>query len=469
MDATALAATIAAGEVSPQEVAEVARVAIERVEPKLNAIVAGPFPDLAAVDGAPLSGVRFAAKDTLAEQGRPMGFGTAMLEGHIAPRNATLADRFQAAGLVSMVRTATPEFAFNIDTAPRVHGPTRNPWDPERSPGGSSGGSAALVAAGALPIAHANDGGGSIRIPASFCGLVGLKPSRGRVPLGSAVGEGVGGFAHEFAVTRTVRDAALLLDCVCGPSPGDRYYVVPPEAPFAAALEQPPTGLRIAVHTEAYGAVATAPAVATAVERTAAALEELGHHVEPATASHDEPGMRQACEVIWSVSLASLAQVFSSMNHTEVGPDTVESASLTCIRRGRAAKALEVIAANAYVNAISRRWGRFLDDYDAFLCPTVPITVPRSGWPDQDDDRIETATQWIDELFANIPFTPIANLTGQPSISLPLGEDEDGVPIGVMLTAQTLREDTLLALASQLELAMPWRDRRPRVHVTAES
>ncbi len=178
--------------------------------------------------------------------------------------------------------------------------------------------------------------------------------------------------------------------------------------------------------------------------------------------------MRQTCEVIWSVGLASLADAFSSMNHTEVGADTVESASLVCIRRGRATTALELMAANAYVNATSRRWGRFLDTYDVFLCPTVPITVPRSGWPDQDDDQIETATQWVDELFANIPFTPIANLTGQPSISLPLGEDDDGLPIGVMLTAQTLREDTLLALAAQLELAMPWSDRRPLVHVAAE-
>ncbi|HEX2086656.1 MAG TPA: amidase, partial [Solirubrobacteraceae bacterium] len=229
-DATELRRLLAAGEVRADEVHEAALRAIEAVDLQLNAVVAGPYEDAAGAPDGPLAGVPFAAKDTLAEAGRPLGFGTRMLDGFVAPRSATLAERFHAAGLVSLVRTATPEFAFNVDTAPVVHGPTRNPWDVGRSPGGSSGGSAALVASRALPLAHANDGGGSIRIPAAWCGLVGLKPSRGRVPLGPAVGEAVGGFAHEFAVTRTVRDAALLLDAVNGPSPGDRYYVARPPA-----------------------------------------------------------------------------------------------------------------------------------------------------------------------------------------------------------------------------------------------
>ena len=260
LDATALAGLIAAGEVSA---AEVARRRHRRDRDggagRSTPWSPGPIPTWSRSRARRSPVCPFAAKDTLPEAGRAYGFGTALLEGYVSARDSTLAERFRAAGLQSVARTATPEFAFNFITAPRVHGPTRNPWDPQRSPGGSSGGSAALVAAGAVPIGHANDGGGSIRIPAAFCGLVGLKASRGRVPLGPAISEAVGGFAHEFAVTRTVRDAALLLDCVSGPSPGDRYYVAAPPTPFAESVSRAPTGLRIAVHTEAYDEVPTDP------------------------------------------------------------------------------------------------------------------------------------------------------------------------------------------------------------------
>jgi amidase len=467
LDATAIAQLVASGEISSEEVRNTACAAIEAVEPALNAVVGGPYEDVTAESGAPLTGVPFAAKDTLMEASRTWEFGTALLEGYVATQDATLTERFRAAGLQSVARSATPEFGFNMDTAPRVHGPTRNPWDPARSPGGSSGGSAALVAAGAVPVAHGNDGGGSIRIPAAFCGLVGLKPSRGRVPLGPGVGEAVGGFAHEFALTRTVRDAALLLDCVCGPSPGDRYYVARPWMPFAQAATRPPSGLRIALHTEAYDAIATEPAVVAAVEAVAETLEGLGHHVERDAPRVNAAKVREACDVIWCADLAGLAAVFSALNGREVGPDTVESASLACIRRGGEATALEVARAQAFVNHTSRRWGAFLDSYDVVLCPTVPIATPPSGWPAQDDPRFTEAAAWGDELFVHIPFTPLANMTGQPSLSLPLGVDDDGMPIGVMFTAQTLREDLLLALAAQLEEALPWTGRRARVHVAA--
>jgi len=464
LDATAIAALVARRQVSAREVRDTALAAIEAVEPAVNAVVDGPYHDVEAAAGAPLTGVPFASKDTLMEAGRHFGFGTALLDGYVGAHDAALPQRFRAAGLQSVARTATPEFAINFDTSPRVHGPTRNPWNPERSPGGSSGGSAALVAAGALPMAHANDGGGSIRIPASFCGLVGLRPSRGRVPLGPAVAEAVGGFAHEFALTRTVRDAALLLDCVCGPAPGDRYYVARPHNPYVQEMTRPPPGLRIAMHTTSYSQLPTEPAVVAAVEAVAHALEDLGHHVEPESPRADAERARRACEVIWSVELAGLALAFSATNGREIGPDTVEAASLACIRRARQASALEVAAAQAFVNSTSRRWGAFLDRYDIFLCPTAPRTAPPSGWPPQDDPRFAEASMWIDELFVHIPFTPIANMTGQPSISLPLGQDDDGMPIGVMLTAQTLREDLLLALAAQLEAALPWRGRRAAVH-----
>ena len=462
-DATELRRLIGAGEVSASEVRKAALRAIEAVEPQLNAVVAGPYEDATAAEDGPLGGVPFAAKDTLPEAGRPLGFGSRMLDGFVARRDATLAERFRAAGLVSLVRSATPEFAFNIDTAPAVHGPTRNPWNPEHGPGGSSGGAAALVASRALPIAHANDGGGSIRIPAAWCGLVGLKPSRGRVPLGPAVGEAVGGFAHEFALTRSVRDAALLLDAVNGPAAGDRYYVERPATPFAAALQHEPGRLRVAVHTRSFFGVETTPDVRAAVLAAADALQGLGHHVEEACPAIADDALRECVTTVWSVDLAELAATFERATGRAAGPGVVEAASWACIRHGRELTALDFQAAGRLVNSTARRWGRFLDDYDLFVCPTAPTAAPASGTPDQNDARLDSAEAWTDVVFSQVPFTPIANLTGQPSISLPLGETGEALPIGVMLTAQTLRDELLLQVATQLEHALPWRDRRPAI------
>jgi amidase len=288
-------------------------------------------------------------------------------------------------------------------------------------------------------------------------------PSRGRVPLGPAVGEAVGGFAHEFALTRTVRDAAALLDAVNGPAPGDRYYVARPPTPFSDAVDAEAPRLHVAVHTTSFFGAATDARARAAVEATAAKLEELGHHVEEACPEVDEERLRSCVGVVWSVDLAGLAAAFGRITDRGPGPDQVEAASWACIRRGREISALELEAAASFVNVTSRRWGRFLDRYDLFVCPTTPGPAPPSGIPDQNDERFRSAEMWMREVFDRIPFTPIANLTGQPSISLPLGESEDGMPLGVMLTAQTLREDLLLQVSAALERAMPWADRRPGV------
>lgn len=462
-DATELGRLIAGGEVDAAEVRDVALRAIEAVEPQLNAVVAGPYEDSEVAEG-PFAGVPFAIKDTLPEAGRPLGFGSRLLDGYVARREATLTERFRDAGLVSLVRTATPEFAFNIDTAPVVHGPTLNPWDPSRSPGGSSGGTAALVAAGALPMGHGNDGGGSIRIPAAWCGLVGLKPSRGRVPIGPAVGEAVSGFAHEFALTRSVRDAAALLDAVSGPAAGDRYYVAGPPKPFAAALEERPPALRVAGCTSSPFGDPVEPHVRSVVEEVLRVLEQMGHRVVEACPPVDEQRLRDCLQATWSLDLASLARTFGRIAGGEAGAESVEAASRACIECGRRLGALELEAAAATANSISRRWGRFLEEHQLFVCPTTPAGAPPSGTPDQDDERFATAPDWIDAVFGPSPFTPLANVTGQPSISLPLGEGPDGMPVGVMLTAQTLREDLLLGVAAALEQAMPWAGRRPAIH-----
>jgi len=385
------------------------------------------------------------------------------LEGLIAPVDAELAGRFRRAGLVSLVRTATPEFRCSPDTSPVVNGSTRNPWALDRSAGGSSGGSAALVASRALAVAHANDGGGSIRLPAGWCGLVGLKPSRGRVPVGPLIGEAPGGIAHEFALVRTVRDAALLLDAVCGPAPGDRYFVAAPPRPFVEGLDAAPGRLRVAIHTEAYWGQGTDSETRAAVEAAGRQLEELGHSVEPACAPVDPEGLRKAHLVLWPWVLAIQASRFGALVGREASEDTVEAASLACIRHGTALTATDVWTAFAIQNGVSRAWGAFLDQYDLFVCPTSPTGPPPAGYPPQNDPKYSTAEAWIDDAFELTPFTPIANTTGQPSISLPLGEATDGLPIGVMLTAQTLREDLLFSVAAQLEQAMPWADRTPEV------
>lgn len=468
-DATELRRLLAVGEVDEDEVRAAAMRAVEAVEPQLNAVVSGPYEDARGAPDGPLAGVPFAVKDTLPEARRPLGFGSRLLDGYMARRDATLAERFRAAGLVSLVRTATPEFAFNTDTAPLVHGPTLNPWNLERSPGGSSGGAAALVASRALPLAHANDGGGSIRVPAAWCGLVGLKPSRGRVPLGPAVAEAVGGFAHEFAVTRTVRDAAALLDAINGPAPGDRYHVARPMARYTDAVTSKLPRLRVAVHATSFFGMETEPRASAATQTAAATLEALGHQVEEACPEVPVDDLRACVEVIWSVDLASLAGTFGRLTGREAGPEHVEAASWACIRRGRACSALELEAAAAMMNSTSRRWGQFLEEYDLFVCPTTPSPAPYSGTPNQNDERLDTADAWMQALFDRIPFTPIGNLTGQPSISLPLGQAEDGMPLGVMLTAQTLREDLLLRVAAALEEATPWTDRRPAVDAASAS
>ena len=277
------------------------------------------------------------------------------------------------------------------------------------------------------------------------------------MPIGPAVGEAVSGFAHEFALTRSVRDTAALLDAVSGPAPGDRYYVASPEAAVrdgAAAPRRRRCGWRGAPSSPFGDPVD--PHVRAAVEDVLRVLEEMGHEVVEDCPPVDEQRLRDCLETTWSVDLAGLAGTFGRIAGGDAQAESVEAASRACIERGRRLSALELEAAAATVNSVSRRWGRFLEEHQLFVCPTTPAGPPPSGSPDQDDERVATAAGWIDAVFAPSPFTPLANLTGQPSISLPLGEGPDGMPIGVMLTAQTLREDVLLAVAAALEQAMPW-------------
>jgi amidase len=265
-------------------------------------------------------------------------------------------------------------------------------------------------------------------------------------------------------VTRTVRDAAALLDAVCGPAPGDRYYVRRPERPFAAEAGADPGPLRIAMQTESYWGNGTDPEVRGAVETVARILEEQGHRVEQAAPPVDADAFRTLHLIVWPWLVATLATTLGEIAGREPSEADVETATLACIRHTRETGALDISKASALQNAISRAWGAFLDDFDLFLSPTTPDGPSPAGVPPADDPVYADIERWIDDFYGISPYTPVANTTGQPAISLPLGTATDGMPIGVMLTAQTLQEDLLIRVAAQLETAMPWADRRPGVY-----
>jgi amidase len=379
------------------------------------------------------------------------------------PHDTELMARFRRAGLATTVLTTTPEMGFNANTEPVVHGSTRNPWDPSRSAGGSSGGSAALVAAGAVPVAHANDGGGSIRIPASYNGLVGLKPTRGRVSSAPDFQEILYGFAAEFVLTRTVRDSAGLLDEVAGWVPGEKYRLPEPLRPYSLELEEDPPTLRIAVHTASWAGSAVDAEVVAAVERVARTLEDVGHRVERTGPAFDWDEFMLAHFRIWAGFLAESVQGVSAVSGIKPSPETLESTVLAGYEYGRTLTVLDMGEAFAIVNKISRQLGSFHSRYDILLTPTTNTPALPLGYLNADDPALGHE-EWTRRIFDVVSFTPLFNLTGAPAISLPLGVTTDGLPIGVQLSADLGAESTLFALAGQLERALPWHQRRPRIH-----
>jgi amidase len=361
-------------------------------------------------------------------------------------------------------RTNTPELGLVTTTEPEAYGPTRNPWDTARSTGGSSGGSAAAVAAGIVPAGHAGDGGGSIRIPASECGLVGLKPSRGRATMGPEVGESWAGLVARLAVTRTVRDAAGLLDAVAGPGVGDPYWAPPPTRPFVDELGADPGALRIGWTAQPFdGSFATDPQVAAATEATANLLEQLGHRVEQTTLD----GLDVAAATTHFLTCYS-AWVAADLDHLgelvgePVTAEGVEAGTWATAEGGRAVTATEYLAALDGLHAVTRQavawWA--VEGYDLLLTPTIPELPPTLGQfaPQPDNPLAGLFRSSITAAFA-APF----NITGQPAVSLPLHLSEEGLPMGMQFVAAPAREDVLIRLAAQLEAAHPWADRRPGV------
>lgn len=472
LDATDQAAHLRAGDISATEVVQDAIDRAERVNGELNAIILPRYEQALAEAAEPLgdgpfAGVPFLLKDldgTAA--GEPLHAGTRFLKDHqyVATVDSTLTARFRRAGLIVLGRTNTPELGLVTTTEPETYGPSRNPWDPTRSTGGSSGGSAAAVAAGIVPLAHAGDGGGSIRIPASECGLFGLKPSRGRITAGPDVGEVWGGLVARLAVSRSVRDTATLLDAVAGPGVGDPYWAPPPTTPYAVEATTDPGSLRIGYVIDAPdGSAPTDPQVAAAVEATVALLTELGHRVEPA---HPAPlGDGSSMEhflVAFGAWTARELDRLAELVGTPVTEADVEPGTWAVAEGGRLVSAAQYLAAVDGLHGVTRRtvawWAD--DGFDLLVTPTVTELPPTLG------QFTGTADNPLNGLFRSTPFAAFTapfNVTGQPAMSVPLQWSPDGLPIGIQFVAAPAREDVLFRLAGQLETAAPWADRRPPV------
>jgi len=462
-DAVGLSDLVRSNEIAAAEIETVARRALEVADAELNGL-ASPLlsPALNRAEDGPFAGVPFLIKDSgpMAE-GVPFSIGSRSLEGLVAGHDTELMRRFRAAGLVTLGLTTVPEMAISFATESVKHGPTRNPWAVQRGVGGSSGGAAALVAAGAVPIAHANDGAGSVRIPAACCGLVGLKPSRGRTPCGPDAGEALFGVACEFALTRTVRDAAHLLDAIEGAGVGDKYTAPPPLGPYAAELGREPGRLKVAVTTRPWSGAAIDHEVAAAPAAAGRVLEDMGHVVTDASPAVDWDDVLHG-------SLGAIVATAAPFLLAPRSPDPskLEAVSRRVLEEAAGLSALDLVAVFDAQNRVTRSVGAFFSGYDLLVTPTLG-QLPAPHGTLQYDDPDHTVRSWLECLFDYGPFTVVFNISGQPALSLPLAQSESGLPIGVQLVARSGREDLLLQVARQLEQAMPWRRRTPGAWVGA--
>ncbi len=469
LDATAQAELVRNREVQPSELVGAACERLERLDTELNAVT---LPDLEnarrqaqnlSVSDAPFPGVPFLMKDIGGdEKGRPYHAGMNFLKraDYRAPCNSFFKEKISAAGLVSLGRTATSELAVLPTVETRAYGATKNPWNLAHSTGGSSGGAAAAVAAGIVPMAHGSDGGGSIRIPAAHCGLVGLKPSRGRCSFGPGAGERWSGLSCEFALTRSVRDTATLLDAVAGPMPGDPYSAPLPAEPFSESIRRSPGRLRVGFIKLPPRAIDIDPACVAAVEATARLLESLGHDVcEAHPAALEEPEL-----VIHYVNVVSsnVAQALVSWGQKVGKPveqGDVEPLIWALSERGRSLSAQEFLATIDYVHGFGRRLASWWQEgFDLLLTPTTAQPAPPLGLLVSSEEE-PLAAYLLSAPFG--VFTLPHNLSGQPGISLPLMQSQSGLPVGSQLVAEVAGEATLLGVAAQLEEAAPWADRLP--------
>lgn len=481
-DATSLAAAVASGETSAGELLGLARERAAEVNPRLNAIIRSMDAIADARVGEPLegafAGVPFLLKDLAQEYaGVPTTYGSRALAANFAAEHATIVQRFLDAGLVIFGKTNVPEFGAKGITEPDLFGPARNPWDSRRTPGGSSGGSAAAVAAGVVPMAGANDGGGSIRIPAGCCGLVGLKAGRGVMPYGPTLGEPLNGMAVQGFVSRSVRDSAALFDLTQGAEPVWTYRPASPDEPSLQMIQRPPGKLKIGFSTASAINPNPHPEAVAAVENAAALLTELGHDVEQVAPPYDDAALAFDFLTIWFSVVA--AEVAMTKRITGALDRDFEADTLAMAELGRANGAVKAAEAHENTHDYARSLAEFHADYDYFMTPTMaepPIEIDSMTTPQamQKGARVlsklrggsllkllPVMDEMIEDNLGWVPYTQLANVTGRPAISVPLHWTPDGLPLGVQFVGTLGAEGALLQLAAQLEQARPWAQRHP--------
>jgi amidase len=468
-DAVGLAALVAKKDVSASELLDVAVARMEAVNPAVNAVVRNLEGEARrtikdGVPNGPLAGVPFLLKDIGATmKGVVTSAGSRVLAEVPAGEDSAIVQSYRNAGLVIFGKTNTPEFGLAATTEPVLFGPSRNPWNTGRTTGGSSGGAAAAVAAGIVPAAHASDGGGSIRTPASCCGLFGLKPSRGRVSM-APVGEGWGGLGVQHVVSRSVRDSAAMLDVECRPQPGDPYFIAPPERPFVEEVGRDPGKLRIGFTTAALTWGTPDPQCVRAVRETAALCEQLGHHVEETLLPGNYQMMAMAVNIVVGSNIAAVLEREAERRGSPIREDELEKLTWLVYQDGRKMTALKYAEAMHTLHGFGRTFTRAFAKYDVILMSTnCRVPYPLGFMNTNADDLMD----YSERLYNFMPNTQPFNVAGLPAASMPLGWSDDGLPIGLQFAAKMGDEATIFRLAAQIEQARPWKDKRAALGQTA--
>jgi len=466
-DGLGLAELVKQKKVSALELVDEAIARAEQHNPKLNAIIFKAFDAArdAAKKGVPdgaFSGVPMLLKDMRAGAvGMPTRNGSRMVPTVPADHDSTLVSRYRAAGLIPLGKTNVPEFGILPVSESKLYGPARNPWNTDHTPGGSSGGSAASVAAGIVPLAHSTDGGGSIRIPAACCGLVGLKVSRGRITQGPDNADSTAGLSVDNCVTRSVRDTAAMLDLSSALDYGDPYFAPPAQGSYLESIKTEPKRLKIAVSMKNYRGAPFHADVTEALQKAVKLCEQLGHTVEehtPSVANSEE--LTMAFMVLWATASAYGIEMLTRMTGQTPSLDNLEGLTFALYQRGKSVPAVQQIWAQQTMYRIARMMGKFHEQYDLWLTPTLAQPPLKIGTIDIDEQDLETAFAPIIDY---VPFTATQNATGQPAINLPLHWNKNNLPIGVQFVARNGNEMLLLQLAAQIEQAAPWFDKRPQL------
>jgi amidase len=468
-DGLGLAELVRRGEVTARELGQLALAGVDKVNPRLNAVIE-TFPErlaqLSPLPGGPFAGVPILVKDFPIDAGVRGEMGCQLCAGFAPDHDSALMLALRRAGFFNLGRTTSSEFGLAALTKSVHSGITRNPWDPSRSTAGSTGGGAAAAAAGIVPIVQGGDGGGSIRNPASFCGLVGLKPSRGRISAGPDDGDPLSGMAVSFGITRTVRDCAALLDAVAGPAPGDPYDIPSPERPYGEEIQRPAKGLRIAFTTDAWSGLPIDPELVEGVRSVARLLKEMGHSVDEAAPVFDYEQFLAAQINLWCGHTAFGIDAIAGVLGRRPSESNLQSTTWAIYLAGKRLSATAFLAAEAVYNTVTRQVAAFFADVDVLLTPTC--TVPPLPL---DTHELNAPGATVKDLFEHLApiesFTALFNATGQPALSLPLCWSRSGLPLGLQFVGRFGAEATLLRLAAALEQARPWKDRWPLIHVAA--